>query len=81
MDEAIDLRSNCAHFRVLILGKANAGKTSLLKKVCDSIDEPEVYSPSGRKVRSGLERNKFDCEYYFSLIQRSFRNHLRYGKS
>jgi GTPase SAR1 family protein len=52
MDNAIDLRSKCGHFRVLIIGRANAGKTTLLKKVCNSIDDPEIYSPKGEKVPS-----------------------------
>ena len=50
MNKAIDLRSKCGHFRILILGRANAGKTTILKKVCNSIDGPEIFSPSGEKV-------------------------------
>ena len=34
-------------FRVLIIGRANAGKTSILQRVCDTTDSPEIY-------RSGL---------------------------
>ena len=30
-------------FRVLIIGRANAGKTSILQKVCDTTESPEVY--------------------------------------
>ncbi|KAJ7730912.1 GTP-binding protein [Mycena metata] len=48
--EAIKLRRKCQHFRILVIGRANAGKTTLLKKVCDSVEEPEIYSPSGKKV-------------------------------
>jgi GTPase SAR1 family protein len=50
MDRAIELRSKCKHFRTLIIGRANAGKTTLLKKVCNSIEDPEIFSPSGEKV-------------------------------
>jgi GTPase SAR1 family protein len=32
-------------FRVLIIGKANAGKTSILQRVCDTTDSPEIYRP------------------------------------
>jgi len=57
MNKAIDLRSKCGHFRILIIGRANAGKTTILKKVCNSIDDPETFSPSGKKVsRSAFER-------------------------
>ena len=36
-------------FRVLIIGRANAGKTSILQRVCDTTESPEVYrsGPSG----------------------------------
>jgi len=50
MDKAIDLRSKCGHFRILIIGRANAGKTTILKKVCNSIEDPEIFSPSGEKL-------------------------------
>ena len=30
-------------FRVLIIGRANAGKTSILQRVCDTTESPEVY--------------------------------------
>ncbi|KIJ57411.1 hypothetical protein M422DRAFT_73115 [Sphaerobolus stellatus SS14] len=46
---AINLRSQCGHFRILILGRANAGKTTLLKRVCNSIEDPEIFTPSGEK--------------------------------
>jgi GTPase SAR1 family protein len=51
LDKAIDLRCKCPHFRILIIGRANAGKTTLLKKVCNSIEDPEIFSPDGEKVR------------------------------
>ena len=50
MDKAIDLRSMCGHFRILVIGRANAGKTTLLKKVCNSVEDPEIFDPSGEKV-------------------------------
>ena len=51
MDKVIDLRSRCRHFRILVIGRANAGKTTLLKKVCNSIEDPEILSPKfGVKV-------------------------------
>ncbi|KAK7026309.1 hypothetical protein R3P38DRAFT_2528891 [Favolaschia claudopus] len=47
---SFDIRSRLSHFRILILGRANAGKTTILKKVCNSIDDPEIFSPDGQKV-------------------------------
>ena len=34
-------------FRVLIIGRANAGKTSILQKVCDTTDSPVIYRRTG----------------------------------
>ncbi|KAH9057744.1 hypothetical protein EDB87DRAFT_988840 [Lactarius vividus] len=34
-------------FRVLIIGRANAGKTSILQRVCDTTDSPIVYRGTG----------------------------------
>jgi len=30
-------------FRVLIIGRANAGKTTILQRVCDTTESPEIY--------------------------------------
>ena len=39
-------------FRVLVLGSANAGKTTILQRVCETTDSPKIYR--GRKeVRHG----------------------------
>ncbi|KAH9168907.1 GTP-binding protein [Lactarius sanguifluus] len=39
-------------FRVLIIGRANAGKTSILQRICDTTDSPVIYR------RSGWERER-----------------------
>jgi len=46
-EEAAILRAKYTHFRILVIGRANAGKTTLLKRVCNSKEDP-VY----REVRS-----------------------------
>lgn len=65
MNKAIDLRSKCGHFRILIIGRANAGKTTLLKKVCNSVEDPEIFDPSGEKVR---KITSFECDRDIRLI-------------
>ena len=35
-------------FRVLIVGRANAGKTSILQRVCETRESPKIYRVSGR---------------------------------
>ncbi|KDQ06782.1 hypothetical protein BOTBODRAFT_121003 [Botryobasidium botryosum FD-172 SS1] len=37
-------------FRILIIGRANAGKTTILRAVCGAEGEPDVYDQDGKKV-------------------------------
>ena len=37
-------------FRVLVLGRANAGKTTILQRVCETTESPKVYR-GGEEVR------------------------------
>ena len=37
-------------FRVLVIGRANAGKTSILQRVCETTKSPTIYR-GGREVR------------------------------
>ncbi|KAJ6465722.1 hypothetical protein C8R45DRAFT_1022136 [Mycena sanguinolenta] len=44
-------------FRVLILGRANAGKTSILQRVCETTESPKIY-----RVGSDGNRKKIQLE-------------------
>ncbi|KAG6810268.1 hypothetical protein H0H92_012620 [Tricholoma furcatifolium] len=46
MEEAAKLRAKYTHFRILVIGRANAGKTTLLKRVCNTEEDP-VYKRRG----------------------------------
>jgi hypothetical protein len=48
--EAAKLRAKYTHFRILVIGRANAGKTTLLKRVCNSKEDP-VYSEVRYQLR------------------------------
>jgi len=37
-------------FRVLVIGRANAGKTTLLQRVCNTTELPKVFNAKGEKV-------------------------------
>ena len=45
-----DLMKKFGRFRVLIIGRANAGKTTVLQQVCNSTEDPEIYNDKGKKV-------------------------------
>ena len=51
--DAEQIRSNCPQFRILIIGKANAGKTTILRKVCNAKPDiqPVIYDANGKEVQ------------------------------
>ncbi|KAF8257847.1 hypothetical protein EI94DRAFT_1626939 [Lactarius quietus] len=54
-------------FRVLVVGRANAGKTSILQRVCETTESPTIYR-GGRRyvVRAFRGEHKIDDELVFS---------------
>ena len=49
---ADQIRDECPQFRILIIGKANAGKTTILRKVCNAKPDakPIIYDAEGKKI-------------------------------
>ncbi|KAG1744541.1 uncharacterized protein EDB91DRAFT_1328319, partial [Suillus paluster] len=61
------IRQKCERFRILVIGRANAGKTTILKRVCDTQENPEIYDSSGEKIdaavlKASRERGEHDIE-------------------
>jgi predicted GTPase len=54
--DAEEIRAECPQFRILIIGKANAGKTTILRKVCNAKPDvkPIIYDENGREVKVRL---------------------------
>ncbi|KIK31860.1 hypothetical protein CY34DRAFT_814479 [Suillus luteus UH-Slu-Lm8-n1] len=46
-----NLRTMIGRLRILIVGRRNAGKTTILRKVCDTADNPEIYDTNGKKIK------------------------------
>ena len=61
------LRKLCPRFRVLIMGRRNAGKTTILEKMTgsDAGVKPEILDKSGHLVVWG----SFSCIYHQSSSQ------------
>ena len=38
-----ELRAKYTRFRILVIGRANAGKTTLLQRVCNTTEDPCIY--------------------------------------
>ncbi|KAH9035533.1 hypothetical protein EDB85DRAFT_867852 [Lactarius pseudohatsudake] len=47
-------------FRVLIVGRANAGKTSILQRVCETTESPVIYRGRGRGRERDSEKVELD---------------------
>jgi hypothetical protein len=58
-------------FRVLIIGRANAGKTSILQRVCDTTKSPTIYrrGERSRKDSEKVHRPNFVCEFDLTAYQ------------
>lgn len=49
-----------ARFRILVIGRANSGKSTVLQAVCGVDEEPEILDEKGRKVK-GLTLTNSSC--------------------
>ncbi|KAL0947868.1 hypothetical protein HGRIS_010503 [Hohenbuehelia grisea] len=49
-EDISSIKKKCERFRILVIGKANAGKTTLLQKVCNTTESPVIYNPRGDKI-------------------------------
>ncbi|KIK15481.1 hypothetical protein PISMIDRAFT_115117, partial [Pisolithus microcarpus 441] len=49
-------------FRILVMGRANAGKTTILQRVCNTTDQPEIFNGKGEKVCTLCGRGEHNIE-------------------
>ena len=47
---AQNVRERTGRFRVLIIGRANAGKTTVLQRVCNTTEQPKIFNQEGHEV-------------------------------
>ena len=47
---AQNVRGLTRRFRVLIIGRANAGKTTILQRVCNTTEQPKIFNRDGHEV-------------------------------
>ncbi|KAG6905761.1 hypothetical protein DXG01_000853 [Tephrocybe rancida] len=55
---ASELRKKYTHFRILVIGRANAGKTTLLKRVCNTDEDPCIYDEKNKALRGIHDINR-----------------------
>ncbi|KAI6139038.1 hypothetical protein BKA82DRAFT_1000780, partial [Pisolithus tinctorius] len=46
-DEHVD---RISRFRILVMGRANAGKMTILQRICSTTDQPEIFNGEGQQV-------------------------------
>ena len=61
-----DLRAKYTHFRILVIGRANAGKTTLLQRVCNTTEDPCIYDDKKNLVSVHRFKDEF-CFWHFQL--------------
>ncbi|KAG1869886.1 GTP-binding protein [Suillus subluteus] len=62
-----EIREKIRRFRILVVGRANAGKTTILQRVCNTRDNPVIYNGAGKKIDAAVltasrERGEHDIE-------------------
>jgi GTPase SAR1 family protein len=70
-DRAADVRKKFPRFRILVIGRANAGKTTLLQRVCKTTESPIVRDRWGSKINTDVKgtvgRGEHDIEHEISF--------------
>ncbi|KAF8341789.1 hypothetical protein F5887DRAFT_1135775 [Amanita rubescens] len=78
----------CPHFRILVIGRANAGKTTILEKICGVArgTKPIIYDkdgkellPTGSHLISSIERGLHDIEHQITFDGSNFIFHDSQG--
>ncbi|KIN97987.1 hypothetical protein M404DRAFT_158673, partial [Pisolithus tinctorius Marx 270] len=65
-------------FRILIMGRANAGKTTILQRVCNTTDKPEIFNGEGEKVDATVVQGSLKCGYHNIEDELVFKSNQRF---
>jgi GTPase SAR1 family protein len=70
-DRAAAVRNKFQRFRILVIGRANAGKTTLLQRVCRTTESPIIHDQSGDEIKTDVKgtegRGEHDIEHEISF--------------
>ncbi|KAI9567052.1 hypothetical protein HD554DRAFT_1016436 [Boletus coccyginus] len=70
-DRAAAVRKRFSRFRILVIGRANAGKTTLLQRVCKTTESPIVRDRDGTKIAADVKgtrgRGEHEIEHEISF--------------
>ncbi|KAI5990057.1 GTP-binding protein [Pisolithus orientalis] len=65
-------------FRILVMGRANAGKTTVLQRVCNTTDQPEIFDGTGEKVDTRAVQGSLGRGYHNIEDELVFKSNPRY---
>jgi GTPase SAR1 family protein len=69
--EPSKIRQKIGRFRILVIGRANAGKTTILQRVCNTRENPEIYNGAGKKIDSAvLTASREDSSFTIHVVSR-----------
>ncbi|KAI6138115.1 hypothetical protein BKA82DRAFT_811872, partial [Pisolithus tinctorius] len=74
-DEHVD---RISRFRVLVMGRANAGKTTILQRICSTTDQPEIFNGEGQQLDAGVVRGSIARGYHDVGIELVFPTNPRF---
>ncbi|KAJ8593421.1 hypothetical protein M405DRAFT_810957 [Rhizopogon salebrosus TDB-379] len=64
MPSTQDARKKFRRFRILVVGRANSGKTTLLQKVCSATEKPQIFDGKGKKIDADILKTSVDRGYH-----------------
>ncbi|KAG1893498.1 uncharacterized protein F5891DRAFT_771438 [Suillus fuscotomentosus] len=53
------IREKIGRFRILVIGRANAGKTTILQRICNTQDKPKIYDSAGEECGGTIHAGGF----------------------
>ncbi|KAI6115745.1 hypothetical protein EV401DRAFT_60097 [Pisolithus croceorrhizus] len=65
-------------FRILVMGRANAGKTTILQRVCNTTDQPEIVNGKGEKVDAAVVQGSLKRGHHNIEDELIFRSNPRF---
>ncbi|KAI5985508.1 hypothetical protein EDD15DRAFT_2302252 [Pisolithus albus] len=73
-EKVCEYRKAIKRFRILVMGRGNAGKTTVLHRVCNSTDEPEIFDGNGNKIDNAVVQGNLPRGYHFIEDELVFRS-------
>ncbi|KAJ8593997.1 hypothetical protein M405DRAFT_858492 [Rhizopogon salebrosus TDB-379] len=64
MEPTQDIREKFGRFRILVVGRANAGKTTLLQRICNTTEKPEIFDREGNKIDAVVVQGSVNRGYH-----------------